>query len=77
MHAIIFDIWHVRTVGFVEGKGTVVECQTVYGADVGDTCSLIIQKINQSFEAFLAINPNINCDKIFVGQWVCVDGKVN
>ena len=66
MHAIIFDIWHVRTVGFVEGKGTVLEHETVYGVDVGDTC-----------QAFLAINPYIVCDKIFVGQWVCVDGKVN
>ena len=42
MHAIIFDIWHVCIVGFVEEKGTVVECITVYSVDVGDTCSLII-----------------------------------
>ena len=42
MHAIIFDIWHVRIVGFVEEKGTVVEGITVYGVDVGDTCPLII-----------------------------------
>ena len=77
MHAIIFYAWHVRTVGFAEGQGTVVECKTVYGVEVGDTCSLIIQKINQSFDAFLAINPNINCDTIFIGQWVCINGNVN
>ncbi|KAF3447989.1 hypothetical protein FNV43_RR08696 [Rhamnella rubrinervis] len=63
-------------IGFGEVKGTIIECKTVYGVGVGDTCSLVTQMINQSLEAFLAINPNINCDKMFVGQWVCIDGKV-
>ncbi|KAK7319608.1 hypothetical protein RJT34_04331 [Clitoria ternatea] len=51
-------------------------CSSVHGVQVDETCTLIIQKFNLDERHFLDINPNINCNLIFVGQWVCVDGKV-
>ncbi|KAL9456180.1 hypothetical protein AB3S75_005409 [Citrus x aurantiifolia] len=50
-------------------------CDSVYGAQEGDTCSDVTEKFNLSTDVFLAINPNINCDAIFVGQWLCVVGS--
>ncbi|KAH6826279.1 hypothetical protein C2S53_012240 [Perilla frutescens var. hirtella] len=50
-------------------------CNSVHGADSGETCSTVAQEFGLSLQDFLNINPNINCDAIFVGQWVCVDGS--
>ncbi|KAM1919420.1 hypothetical protein ACFX15_023358 [Malus domestica] len=63
------------TVGFGE-KGDVV-CESVYGAEEGDTCESVIQKFKLTSDSFLSINPNLNCDNFFVGQWLCTEGTVN
>ncbi|GAA0138968.1 hypothetical protein LIER_00609 [Lithospermum erythrorhizon] len=51
-------------------------CTLVYGAEVGDTCSSIPQNFGLSAESFLGINPNMNCNNIFVGQWLCINGEL-
>lgn len=48
------------------------ECKVVYGQEFGDTCTSTAQKFSLSLDSFLAINPNLNCDSIFVGEWLCV-----
>ncbi|PQQ14640.1 hypothetical protein Pyn_39205 [Prunus yedoensis var. nudiflora] len=62
-------------ISFAEGKqlGTIPRCQKVYGVEAGDTCNGIMQKFKLNAE-FFAINPNINCNSIFVGQWLCIAG---
>ncbi|KVH96946.1 Peptidoglycan-binding lysin domain-containing protein [Cynara cardunculus var. scolymus] len=60
--------------GLHKAKSAIV-CNQVIGVEVGDDCTTISQSVKMSLESFLAINPNINCEKIFVGQWVCVDGS--
>ncbi|KAF9587458.1 hypothetical protein IFM89_003397 [Coptis chinensis] len=52
-------------------------CQAVFGVPENETCFDITQKFSLTTEFFIAINPNINCDKLFVGQWICVAGTVN
>ncbi|ONI18657.1 hypothetical protein PRUPE_3G230700 [Prunus persica] len=54
-----------------------INCDSVYGAEEGDTCGSVIEKFNLSSDFFLSINPNINCDSFFVGQWLCTQGTVN
>ncbi|KAL8045890.1 hypothetical protein ABFX02_08G143200 [Erythranthe guttata] len=54
-----------------------VSCDSVIGVKSGETCTEIAAKFKLSTTVFDAINPNINCSKIFVGQWVCIDGSVN
>ncbi|KAB2604016.1 hypothetical protein D8674_041864 [Pyrus ussuriensis x Pyrus communis] len=49
-------------------------CQKVYGAKLGDTCDGIIQKFKLNASHFSEINPNLNRDSIFVGQWLCIVG---
>ncbi|CAN6574446.1 hypothetical protein ACFX13_046255 [Malus domestica] len=49
-------------------------CQKVYGAKLGDTCDGIIQKFKLNAAHFSEINPNLNRDSIFVGQWLCIVG---
>ncbi|KAM5546581.1 hypothetical protein ABKV19_002390 [Rosa sericea] len=61
-------------VGFAGKKASALVCNAIYGAEEGDTCSLVAEMFNLSLDSFLAINPNINCDSFFVGQWLCVDG---
>ncbi|KAL4611596.1 hypothetical protein ACB092_08G136300 [Castanea dentata] len=57
-------------VGFREGK-------SVHGAEDGDTCLGIVKKFSLNADFFTAINPNLNCNPIFVGQWLCIDGTMN
>ncbi|CAN6702107.1 unnamed protein product [Malus baccata var. baccata] len=54
-----------------------VACDSVYGAEEGDTCESVIQKFQLGADFFLSINPNLNCDDFFVGQWLCTEGTVN
>ncbi|KAH7566070.1 hypothetical protein ACOSQ2_022647 [Xanthoceras sorbifolium] len=50
------------------------QCDTVFGVASGDSCYAITQQYKLTTEIFDSINPNINCDALFVGQWVCVAG---
>ncbi|CAK9135026.1 unnamed protein product [Ilex paraguariensis] len=63
-------------IGFGKSESTPV-CNSVYGAQEGDTCTTVAQKFNLTLNFFLEINPNINCDSFFVGQWLCKDGSVS
>ncbi|KAB2062395.1 hypothetical protein ES319_A10G149500v1 [Gossypium barbadense] len=63
--------------GFIEhgkAKELTPTCLSIYGQQEGDTCFSITQAFNLTFDFFLQINPNLNCDSIFVGEWLCVDG---
>ncbi|KAK1424555.1 hypothetical protein QVD17_19887 [Tagetes erecta] len=51
-----------------------VACNQVTGVESGEDCTSISQSFKMTLKSFLAINPNINCETIFVGQWVCIDG---
>jgi hypothetical protein len=52
------------------------ECDDVVGVASGDTCFTIAQSFNLTAASFDAINPNISCNALFVGQWICVAGSV-
>ncbi|XVF65614.1 hypothetical protein PTKIN_Ptkin09bG0263300 [Pterospermum kingtungense] len=49
-------------------------CVNIYGAEEGDTCFGITQAFNLTSDFFNQINPNLNCDQMFVGEWICVNG---
>ncbi|KAK7362946.1 hypothetical protein VNO77_05071 [Canavalia gladiata] len=51
-------------------------CNTIHAVQQGETCTSIAQKFSLDQRHFLEINPNINCNFIFVGQLVCVVGTV-
>ncbi|PIA31881.1 hypothetical protein AQUCO_04700023v1 [Aquilegia coerulea] len=51
------------------------QCEAVYGVQAGDTCSGITQMFKLATKLFSDLNPNLVCDKLFVGQWVCTDGE--
>ncbi|KAJ8543466.1 hypothetical protein K7X08_005989 [Anisodus acutangulus] len=61
-------------------KGTNIEtpdCHGIYAAEAGDTCESLVKIFNLKAEHFSSINPNLNCDKVFVGEWLCVNGTVS
>ncbi|KAJ9690279.1 hypothetical protein PVL29_012770 [Vitis rotundifolia] len=58
-------------------KKSTPQCDAVIGVESGDTCFDIAEKFQLTTEFFDSINPNLNCDALFVGQWVCVDGAAN
>ncbi|EEF36732.1 conserved hypothetical protein [Ricinus communis] len=68
-----FLFYIVNVVGFGNAKST-PECDSVYGAQDGDTCTSLAAQFDLTLEFFSSINPNLNCDAIFVGQWLCTDG---
>ncbi|PIA45627.1 hypothetical protein AQUCO_01600091v1 [Aquilegia coerulea] len=46
------------------------------GVQTGDTCFEFAQYGNMTGGAFSALNPNLNCNALFVGQWICVSGSL-
>ncbi|TXG60345.1 hypothetical protein EZV62_014918 [Acer yangbiense] len=50
------------------------ECELVVGVVSGDTCAAITQQFGLTTEFFGSINPNVNCNALFVGQWLCISG---
>ena len=50
-------------------------CNKVSAVQTGETCSSLAESAGLSQEDFLGFNPNINCVRIFVGQWVCLDAS--
>ena len=48
-------------------------CNKVHGVQVGETCFSVGLGAGLTQDQFLSFNPNINCGKIFVGQWVCLE----
>ncbi|KAI3466630.1 hypothetical protein Pfo_023293 [Paulownia fortunei] len=54
-----------------------LSCDTVVGVKSEDTCFGIAKAYNLTETVFDAINPNLNCTALFVGQWLCVDGFIN
>ncbi|KAI4371689.1 hypothetical protein MLD38_010012 [Melastoma candidum] len=53
-------------------KSHLMECGFLYNVKSGDLCHNLIRKFNITMAAFLTINPNLDCQKLFVGQWLCV-----
>jgi hypothetical protein len=49
-----------------------LSCSTVHGVQEGETCFSVAQGAGLTQDDFLGFNPNINCKKVFVGQWVCL-----
>jgi len=37
-----------------------------------ETCFAVAQATGLPLKQFLSFNPNINCDNLFIGQWVCL-----
>jgi len=56
-------------------KAKTPECDEVFGVGSGDNCFDITQTFNLTTKLFDSINPNLNCDALFVGQWLCVAGS--
>ncbi|KAG6393994.1 hypothetical protein SASPL_144570 [Salvia splendens] len=62
--------------GAVTKGSPTLSCQSVVGVVSGDTCFDIAKDQNLSTTAFDAINPNLNCSALFIGQWLCVSGSI-
>ncbi|XP_044977295.1 uncharacterized protein LOC123444583 [Hordeum vulgare subsp. vulgare] len=63
--------------GYAANKKAVpaLTCNKVSAVQQGETCSSLAEDSGLTQEDFLGFNPNINCARIFVGQWVCLDAS--
>ncbi|XP_059285035.1 uncharacterized protein LOC132038376 [Lycium ferocissimum] len=52
-------------------------CRRVYNVDTGDTCDNIIEFFNLKAEDFSSLNPNLNCDDLFLGEYLCLNGTLS
>ncbi|CAO1943402.1 unnamed protein product [Urochloa humidicola] len=48
-------------------------CLKPYGIKEHETCFAVSQTTGLSLKKFLRFNPNINCNNLFIGQWVCLN----
>ncbi|KAK9056343.1 hypothetical protein SSX86_027433 [Deinandra increscens subsp. villosa] len=73
---VIMTTTEARVARPVSSGGTITFpiCSSVIGVKSGDTCFDIAQKFKLSTSFFNSINPNLNCDALFVGEWICIDG---
>ncbi|KAL3721463.1 hypothetical protein ACJRO7_033891 [Eucalyptus globulus] len=72
---LMVSVAESRVVGRVATTNRGLVCDKVVGVNSGDTCLAIAQQSQLSSESFSAINPNLNCDALFVGQWLCISGR--
>ncbi|KAM5580879.1 hypothetical protein ABKV19_010207 [Rosa sericea] len=61
-----------RQLGTGNGKPS---CDAVYAVQPDDSCTSVISDFGLDSDNFFSINPNINCDAIFVDQWLCIEGS--
>ncbi|KAM3285244.1 hypothetical protein P3S67_024043 [Capsicum chacoense] len=54
-----------------------ISCLKVVNVKNGDTCFDVSKTFGLGSDVFSAINPNLNCTALFVGQWLCVDGTLS
>ncbi|KAF8031400.1 hypothetical protein BT93_D0564 [Corymbia citriodora subsp. variegata] len=48
-----------------------LKCESVYGVKSGDTCLGVTNLFKLTQESFGVFNPNLNCNALFAGQWLC------
>ncbi|KAL7128898.1 hypothetical protein ABFS83_13G025300 [Erythranthe nasuta] len=63
-----------KSVRALAERETSLICDQTYGAEAGDSCFTVSKAFNLTSDFFSAINPNLDCKKIFIGQWLCIDG---
>ncbi|KAF9588328.1 hypothetical protein IFM89_008758 [Coptis chinensis] len=56
---------------FPKKAASTPQCESVFGVRSGDTCLAISQMFNMTAQLFSDLNPNLQCNKLFVGQWIC------
>ena len=67
--------WHAVSVVHEDAVAVPVpklSCSEVHGVQAGETCFTVAQAEGLTQDVFLSFNPNINCQSVFVGQWVCL-----
>ncbi|KAF8011965.1 hypothetical protein BT93_I0175 [Corymbia citriodora subsp. variegata] len=72
---LMISVAESRVIGRVATSNPGLVCDKVVGVDGGDTCFSIAQQSQLSSVSFSSINPNLNCDALFVGQWLCISGR--
>ncbi|KAF8011882.1 hypothetical protein BT93_I0173 [Corymbia citriodora subsp. variegata] len=72
---LMVSVTESRVVGRTATTNPSLVCNKVVGVNSGDTCFSIAQQSQLSSESFSSINPNLNCDALFVGQWLCISGR--
>ncbi|KAF5738938.1 hypothetical protein HS088_TW12G00134 [Tripterygium wilfordii] len=77
---LLFMLWFLLFVCVAEsilrlGSEGVPACTLWGSVRKGVTCDGAANDFNLTPQSFFALNPNIDCDDLFVGQWVCVAGN--
>ncbi|KAE8689732.1 hypothetical protein F3Y22_tig00110933pilonHSYRG00361 [Hibiscus syriacus] len=72
--AVLVLVSMAESRGLVISRKSIPSCVQVYGVESGDTCFGVTQTFNLTTTFFDSVNPNINCDSLFVGQWLCIAG---
>ncbi|KAK6917459.1 LysM domain [Dillenia turbinata] len=71
---IEFSLLQQEKVGVTKAKSGPV-CATIISVKKGDTCEKITEHFEISLGFFNSLNPNLNCDDLFIGQWLCISGS--
>ncbi|KAL3740432.1 hypothetical protein ACJRO7_021679 [Eucalyptus globulus] len=62
----------IEGVGILGEKDSKLECATAYGVRGGDNCTSVAETFSLSPGIFADINPNVDCNDLLLGQWLCV-----
>ncbi|KAL1804724.1 hypothetical protein ACET3Z_027792 [Daucus carota] len=62
--------------GSAEGSGKTdkaLSCTSFIDHKDGETCFSIAQEFSLTIDEFMGFNPNLDCDKLFIGEWLCLN----
>ncbi|KAL4188949.1 hypothetical protein AMTRI_Chr08g162970 [Amborella trichopoda] len=81
----LFDLLRPRYTRFILSKAWIfrmglasqtLDCDKVFVVRQNDTCFSVTQLFNLTQTVYEGLNPNLNCDKLFVGQWLCIKESI-
>ncbi|KAL3741948.1 hypothetical protein ACJRO7_017429 [Eucalyptus globulus] len=50
-----------------------MQCKSLYSVQDGDTCYDLVQTFHLTTSTFELFNQNLDCDNLFIGQWICLN----
>ncbi|KAL4188945.1 hypothetical protein AMTRI_Chr08g162940 [Amborella trichopoda] len=69
-------IFRIGVISFEGLASQTLDYDKVFGVRQNDTCFSVTQLFNLTQTVFEGLDPNLNCDKLFVCQWLCIKESI-
>ncbi|KAL3746106.1 hypothetical protein ACJRO7_015112 [Eucalyptus globulus] len=72
---LLFVLMVTWVKSLIVGREPFLLCHELAQVNSEDTCYAIAQQYESTLDTLYSINPNVNCDDLSIGQYLCVSGE--